>query len=75
MLNSGLWNSGNEILPRSEERDTALIPELYLQSGWNGMRRKEAEVGAREGGTREEDALISLDLSAKRAEIKGTDTL
>ena len=28
--------------------ETALIPELYLQSGWNGMRRKEAEVGGRE---------------------------
>ena len=41
VLNSWLWNSRNEILDRA----TALIPELYLQSGWNGMRRKEAGVG------------------------------
>ena len=56
VLNSGLWNSRNEILPRSERgaraATAALIPELYLQSGWNGMRRKEAEVGGRERGGR-----------------------
>ena len=44
--------------------ETALIPELYLQSGWNGMRRKEAEVGGRKGGRG--GALISLDFYDKR---------